>query len=106
MYTAAKKLEQLITETHARRVAHCENPAEHIFDEDELKVILDEWKEDYMQWIRPESLQETWTMTWQQWHVALRRHFRSHLFQFVGSYEMVVLFLVAPFNADNLKIFS
>ena len=105
MYTAAEKLEQLITETHVHRGAHCENPADHIFEEDELEVILHEWKEDYQQWMRPEKLEKTWSMNPQEWHQFLRRAFRSHLFQFVGSYEMVVFFLVAPFNADNLEIF-
>ena len=52
-YTAAQKLEQLISETHAQRVIHCNSPAD-IFDEDELKVILDAWKHDYEQWMRPE----------------------------------------------------
>jgi len=104
-YTAAEKLEHFITETHTRRVAHCENPDDHICTESELDVILHEWKEDYNQWMRPESLEATWTMTWTQWHSTLRRRFRSQLFQFVGSYEMAVFFLVAPFNADNLFTF-
>ena len=43
-YTAAQKLEQLISETHEQRVIHCNNPAEDILNEDELKVILDAWK--------------------------------------------------------------
>ncbi len=43
-YTAAEKLEKLISETHEQRVIHCNNPAEDIVNEDELKVILDAWK--------------------------------------------------------------
>ena len=43
-YTAAQKLEQLISETHDQRVIHGNSPAEDILDEDELKVILDAWK--------------------------------------------------------------
>ena len=42
--TAAEKLEQLISETHAQRVDHCDNPAEDTLEEDKLKVILDSWK--------------------------------------------------------------
>ena len=105
MYTTAEKLEQLISETHAQREAHCDNPAEQILQEDKLKVILDKWKDDYEQWMRPERLRGTWGMAQQQWHQYLRRVFRSHLFQFVGSYEIAVFFLVAPFNNDNLQIF-
>ena len=59
-YTAAQKLEQLISETHEQRVIHCSNPAEDILNEEELKVILDAWKNDYEQWMRPETLNETW----------------------------------------------
>ena len=43
-YTAAQKLEQLISETHEQRVIHCNNPAEDILNEDELKVVLHAWK--------------------------------------------------------------
>ena len=44
-------------------------------------------------------------MTGPQWHQTLRRAFRAHLFQFVGSFEMAVFFLVAPFNDENLVVF-
>ena len=104
-YTAAEKLEQLISETHEQRVIHCNSPAEDILNEDELKVILDAWKNDYEQWMRPETLNKTWGMTNQQWHVTLREAFRSHLFQMVGSYEMAIFFVVAPFNNENLLVF-
>ena len=55
--------------------------------------------------MRPETLERMWNMTSQQWHQHLRRAFRSHLFQFAGSYEMVVFFTVAPFNNDTLQAF-
>jgi len=104
-YTAAHKLEQLISETHGQRVHHCNNPAEDILDEAELKVILDAWKNDYEQWMRPEILNKSWSMTASQWQQTLRRAFRSHLFQMVGSYEMAIFFVVAPFNNENLLVF-
>ena len=44
VYTAADKLEQLISETQARREIHCNNPAQDIVDENKLKDILDDWK--------------------------------------------------------------
>ena len=103
--TAAEKLEQLISETHEQRVAHCDNPAEDILAEDKVGVILNSWKDDYKQWMRPETLERTWNMTNQQWHQALRKAFRSYLFQMVGSYEMVVFFIVAPFTNENLCVF-
>ena len=53
----------------------------------------------------PEALERTWNMTRQQWHQHLRKAFRCHLFQFAGSYEMVIFFIVAPFNNDNLLVF-
>ena len=83
-YTAAEKLEQLISATHAQRVIHCNDPAEDILDEGKLKVILDAWKNDYEQWMRPETLSKMWHISNQQWHLVLRRAFRSHLFQMVG----------------------
>ena len=104
-YTAAQKLEQLISETHEQRVIHCNNSAEDILNEDELKVVLHAWKNDYKQWMRPETLNETWGMTHQQWHVFLRKTWRTHLFQMVGSYEMALFFVVAPFNNENLLVF-
>ena len=105
LYTEAEKLEQLISETQAQREIHCNNPAQDIVDEDKLKDILDDWKYNYEHWMHPETLNETWHMTRQQWHVFLRRAFRSHLFHITGSYEMTIFFLVAPFNNENLKTF-
>ena len=84
---------------------HCNSPAEDILNEDELKVILDAWKNDYKQWMRPETLHQTRGKTAQEWHQFLRRAFRTHLFQIVGSYDMTLFFLVAPFNNENLLVF-
>ena len=39
-YTAAEKLEQLIAETHERRVIHCNNPAEDIVNENQLLSLI------------------------------------------------------------------
>jgi hypothetical protein len=104
-WTAAEKLEQLISETLAQRADHCDHPAHDILNEDKLKDILDGWKNDYKRWMRPETLDQTWTMRPQIWHQTLRKAFRSHLFQLVGSFEMVVFFIVAPFNNDHLQVF-
>ena len=104
-YTAAEKLEQLISATHAQRLIHCNKPAEDILDEGKLKVILDAWKNDYEQWMRPEKLSNMWHISNQQRHQALRNAFRSHLFQMAGSYDAAVFFLVAPFNNQNLVLF-
>jgi hypothetical protein len=104
-WTAAEKLEQLISETVARRADHCAHPADDILNEDKLKEILDGWKNDYQRWMRPETLDQTWRMSPQIWHQTLRKVFRLHLFHFVGSFEMVVFFIVAPFNNDHLQVF-
>ena len=103
-FTAAEKLEELISQTNGQREKHCEDPASHIFQEYEIKNILDEWKGEYKQWMRPEKLQQTWKMSPQELHIELRRAFRTYLFQLAGSYEMIICFLVAPFNGDNLLI--
>ena len=52
--------------------------------------MLDEWKDDYEEWMRPESLQNAWLMKQQQWHQFLRKAFRTHLFQFVSCYGMAL----------------
>ena len=104
-YTAAQKLEQLISETHAQRVIHCNSPAEDILNEEELKVILDAWKNDCNQWMRPETWNQWWGMTNQQWRETKRGAWRSHLFHIVGCYEMAIFFVVAPFTNENLRIF-
>ena len=44
VWTAAEKLEMLISETVARRRFHCDHPDDDILEEDKLKVILDDWK--------------------------------------------------------------
>ena len=67
--------------------------------------ILDSWKDGYEQWMRPETLDQTWNMTQQNWHQVLRKAFRAHLFQMVGSFEMAVFFIVAPFSNDHLLVF-
>ena len=76
-YTAAEKLEQLIEATHAQRLIHCNSPAEDIVNEDKLKVILDARKNDYEQWMRPETLSKFWHIRNQEWHQVLRTAFRT-----------------------------
>ena len=105
VYTAAEKLEDLIVETKARRARHCNDPARDIVLKNVLKSMLDEWEDDYEEWMRPESLQNAWLMKHQQWHQFLRKAFRIHLFQFVGCYEMAVRMLIAPLNSETLSIF-
>ena len=85
VWTAAGKLQQLISETLAIRKLHCDHSVDDIRKENKLKIILHSWENDYKQWMRPETLDQTWTMTQQNWHQALRRAFRSYLFQIVGS---------------------
>ena len=105
VWTAAEKLEQLISQTLAVRGHHCDHPADDIVEEDKLKVILDSWKNDYKRWMRPETLAQALAPTRHKWQQTLRKAFRSHLFQLVGSFEMVVFFLVAPFSSDHLQVF-
>ena len=57
LYTAVEKSEELIVETHARRVRHCWDPARDIVQENDLQSMLKEWKDGYRVWMRPESLQ-------------------------------------------------
>jgi len=103
--TAAAKLEELILETRAHRAPHCRHSDDDILEEDTLKDILDDWKDNYQQWMRPETLDQSRTLAPQKWHQRIRTAFRSHLFQIVGSFEMVVFFIVAPFSNENLLVF-
>ena len=105
VWTAAEKLEELILETRAHRAPHCRHSADDILEEDTLKDILDDWKDNYQQWMRPETLDQSRTLAPQKWHQALRKAFRTHLFQIVGSYEMIVFFIFAPFSNDHLMVF-
>ena len=86
-------------------MTHCGIPAQDFLVEDKVRAIFESWKYGYEQWMRPETLQQAWNMTNQQWHQALRKAFRTYLFQMVGSYEMVVFFIVAPFSNENLLVF-
>ena len=45
-------------------------------------------------------------MSNQKWHQYLCKTFRSHLFKFVGCYEMTLCFLIALLNSETLKIFQ
>ena len=63
VWAAAEKLEMLISETVARRRFRCDHPDDDILEEDKLKVILDDWTNNYQQWMRPETLDRTWAMT-------------------------------------------
>ena len=91
VYTAADKLEELIVETHARRVRHCCDPARDIAQDSEIPRMLKELKDEYRVWMRPEALQSAEGMSKQQWHQYLRKAFRAHLFHFVGCYDDSVL---------------
>ena len=95
VYTSAEKFEELIMETHARRVRHCRDRARDIVKDNDVKRMLKEWKEEYRVWMRPEALRSTEAMSPQQWHQYLRTAFRAHLFHFVGCYEMTMCFLIA-----------
>ena len=45
VYTAAQKLEELIVESHARRMRYCRDPARDIVQENDLQSMLKEWKD-------------------------------------------------------------
>jgi hypothetical protein len=99
------KLELLIKLTRERRETFCANTNMDILTEDELQIVLKDWKSNYKQWIHPETLRRSYSLTQQGWHQMLRKSFRSFLFHLVGCYEMSIFFLVAPFTPDNLDLF-
>ena len=103
--SADTKLELFIKLTRERRELFCADPL-YVLREDELQIVLDTWKNDYMQWMHPEKLRLFYSYTSQQWHQALRKSFRTFLFQLVGCYEMSIFFIVVPFNPDNLDLFQ
>ena len=82
MYTAVEKLEELIEETHARRVKYCCDPARDIVQDNDVQRMLNEWKDEYRVWMRLEALQDAEGMSNQQWHQCLRKAFRAHVFNF------------------------
>ena len=97
-WTAAEKLEQLISETRSQRAWWCACPDNDILEEWELGWVLAAWKNNYYLWMAPEDSSR------QHRHGKLRTKFRTYLFQMAGSYEMVLFFLVAPFNNRHLQI--
>ena len=104
--SADVKLELLIQLTRGRRAQFCANPDVDILPEDQLSIVLNAWKDDYGQWMHPEKLRLSYSLSPQKWHQALRTSFRSHLFHLVGCYEMSLFFVVAPFTPDNLDLFK
>jgi hypothetical protein len=104
--SADVKLELLIKLTRERREHFCTNPDMDILTEDQLKIVLNDWKNDFGQWMHPQTLQLSHSSTPQQWHQTLRKSFRSFLFHLIGCYEMSIFFLVAPFTPDTLDLFQ
>ena len=104
--TAEVKLELLIRLTTERREKICNNARVDILTETELGHALFDWKNDYLMWMHPQTLQHMRTATNQERHQILRRSFRTFLFHLSGCYEMTLFFLVAPFSCQNLEIFQ
>ena len=84
---------------------YCRNPYESFVSEADLDDILRTWKFEYQQWMCPEVLQHSWNKTQRKLHEFLRSAFRNHLFKMMGSYEMAVFFIVAPFSIEHLLVF-
>lgn len=105
-YTAAEKLEELITRTQERRDKSCMSQ-EHVMTQEELGQALSDWKLCYTEWMRPDTLAKAWhdQLTNQKWHQLLRRAFRSYLFHLSGCYELTLFALATPFSADHLDLF-
>ena len=104
--SADVKLELLIQLTRGRRAQFCANPDVDILPEENLAIVLKAWKDDYRQWMHPEKLRLSSSLSPQKWHQTLRTSFRSHLFHLVGCYEMSLFFVVAPFTPANLDLFK
>ena len=104
-YTAAEKLEQLITETKAIREQVCADPQHEIVAQANLKGVLKHWKKQYATWMRPETLEAAHSYSQQKWHQCLRKSFRTYLWQLSGYYELTIFFVIAPFNIRNLETF-
>ena len=58
-YTAAEKLEELITRTQERRDKSCMSQ-EHVMTQEELGQALSDWKLCYTEWMRPDTLAKAW----------------------------------------------
>ena len=104
-YTAADKLDDLVTKTEERRYLCGAYPRNHVMSELELGDALRAWKECYWTWMHPESVTAAYGLTQNQWQQLLRRNFRSYLFHLCGCYELTLFFLVAPFTLQNLELF-
>jgi len=102
---AEVKLELLIRLTTERREKICNESSIDILSDEELGRALNNWKDDYEQWMHPQTLRDSWTATQQQWHQTLRRSFRTFLFHLAGSYELTIFFLAVPFSGLNLELF-
>ena len=103
--TAEVKLELLIRLTTGRREKICNDSSIDILSEEELGRALNDWKDDYEQWMHPQTLRDSWGVSRQSWHQMLRRAFRTFLFHISGSYELSIFFLAAPFSGRNLELF-
>jgi hypothetical protein len=103
--SAEVKLELLIQLTTRRRKQICRDSSTDILTEEELRIALDEWKDDYRHWMHPQKLRDSCGKSQQQWHQILRGAFRTFLFHLSGSYELTLFFLVAPFSSRNLDLY-
>ena len=98
-------MELLIRLTTGRREKICNDSSIDILSEEELGRALNDWKDDYEQWMHPQTLRDSRAATQQQWHQTLRRSFRTFLFHLAGSYELTIFFLAVPFSGRNLELF-
>ena len=78
--TAEVKLELLIRLTTGRREKICNDSSIDILSKEELGRALRDWKDDDKQWMHPETLRHSWAASQREWHLRLRRAFRTFLF--------------------------
>ena len=79
------KLDLLIKWTRQLRELCCPHPL-YVLNEPELKIVLDEWKNAYEQWMHPQTVLRCYSYRQQKWHQALRTSFRTFLFHLMGCY--------------------
>ena len=99
------RLETLIKVTEQRRSKYIKNPND-ILPEHTLKILHDEWKDDYKAWMNRSS-QARWNSTHpRKRHEYQRTRFRTFLFQMCGSYDLVMFWLRVQASWTSLCIFQ
>ena len=99
------RLETLIKLTEQKRSKWIQKPND-ILSLDTLKLLYDEWKDDYPAWMSKSSQNEWYWTHYSQRREFTKSRFRNFLFKICGCYHLVIFWLRVQASSSSLCIFQ